>query len=147
MKYPVILEKGNNSWGVRSVDLVGAFAVAKKRDEALERMRGAMLLYIQDCNSENEAVPAPSPMANVQLEPGEELVMLEPDSPDPISAAIEQAMEKTGVRKAELARRLKLPAPAVSRLTSQLYHGHSVESLRRIADALGAKLVVDFETA
>ena len=67
-----------------------------------------------------------------------------PDSPSAVSLKLEQLLRQQGITHAELARRLGVSRPAVSRMLSPSYDGHSVPSLRRIADALGLELKIDF---
>lgn len=65
-------------------------------------------------------------------------------NPNPVSLKLERLLQERGVTHAELARRLGVSRPAVSRLLNPNYDGHSVPSLRRIAEALGVQLEVTF---
>lgn len=64
--------------------------------------------------------------------------------PSPVSLQLEQLLRERGLTHVELARRLGVSRPAISRMLSPNYDGHSVSSLRRIADALGVQLEVSF---
>ena len=70
-----------------------------------------------------------------------------PGTPDPVSLAIARAIEASGLSKAEVARRMGVKPPIVSRLVNPRYHGHSATSLYRLADALGMRLEVGFVPA
>lgn len=50
---------------------------------------------------------------------------------------------RAGLTQAELAQKVQTTQSAISRLESADYEGHSVSMLRRIADALGARVEVD----
>ena len=55
---------------------------------------------------------------------------------------LRQTLRQQRVTGRELAARLGVKPPMVSRWMSAEYHGHSVASLRRIADALDLELDV-----
>lgn len=53
--------------------------------------------------------------------------------------------QQAGLSQKELARRLKTSQQQISRLESPGYAGHSLATLRRVADALSARVRVVFE--
>jgi transcriptional regulator with XRE-family HTH domain len=55
--------------------------------------------------------------------------------------------QQAGLSQKELARRLKTSQQHISRLESPGYEGHSLANLRRVADALHARVRVTFEPA
>lgn len=57
-------------------------------------------------------------------------------TPDPVSLELRRVLCERGLTGAELAERLGVKPPLVSRWLSPTYHGHGMETLRRIADAL-----------
>ena len=61
------------------------------------------------------------------------------------SVAIARALAEEGVSRAELARRLEVAPSVVGRLVSPFYFGHSLPSLRRVAQVLGRQVVVRLE--
>lgn len=71
-----------------------------------------------------------------------EIVFVEPAPMNPVSSQIERAIAKAGITQSELARRLQLPRSNVSRMVNPFYWGHSVETLRRVAKALGVELKI-----
>jgi len=59
MRYTVILEHGDNSWGAHVPDLPGCVAAGETREEALQLIREAIELHIQGLREEGLPVPAP----------------------------------------------------------------------------------------
>ncbi|WP_180970211.1 helix-turn-helix domain-containing protein [Deinococcus planocerae] len=57
-------------------------------------------------------------------------------TPDPVSLELRRVLRKRGLTGAEIAERLGIKPPLVSRWLSPTSHGHGMETLRRIADAL-----------
>lgn len=57
---------------------------------------------------------------------------------------IRKLREEHCLTQKELADRIQTHASAISRLESAEYDGHSVDTLRRIAEAFGLLLLVDF---
>ncbi len=55
--------------------------------------------------------------------------------------------QKAGLSQKELARRLNTSQQQISRLESPGYEGHSLANLRRVAQALNARVRVTFETS
>lgn len=59
MRYTVILERGETSWGAHVPDLPGCAAAAETREEALNLIRQAIDLHIQGLIEEGQPVPEP----------------------------------------------------------------------------------------
>lgn len=59
MEYVVILEQGESSVGAYVPDLPGCVAVAETRGEALELIREAVELHIENLRENGEPVPSP----------------------------------------------------------------------------------------
>lgn len=62
--------------------------------------------------------------------------------PDPVSLELQRVLREAGISQSELARRLGVKQPSIARLFSPNYDGHSIRSLREIAEALGYRLEV-----
>lgn len=60
MKYMVIIEKGETSYGAHVPDLPGCIAVGQTREEVLRLIREAIEFHIEGLRAEGEPVPAPS---------------------------------------------------------------------------------------
>ena len=59
MKYMVVVEEGPGSWGAHVPDLPGCIAVGESREEALELIREAIELHIEDLQAQGLSVPEP----------------------------------------------------------------------------------------
>ena len=60
MKYMVVIEKGESSFGAHVPDLPGCIAVGKSREEVLELIKEAIELHIEGLRESGERVPPPS---------------------------------------------------------------------------------------
>ena len=69
MKYVVIFEKGENSYGASVPDLPGCLAVAKTMAEVRELIAEAIEFHIEGLREDGEVVPQPSSSLPVQSEP------------------------------------------------------------------------------
>jgi transcriptional regulator with XRE-family HTH domain len=62
-----------------------------------------------------------------------------------VAMQIAAARKQAGLSQKELAARLKTSQQQVSRLESPSYRGHSLQTLERVANVLGAKVRITFE--
>ena len=60
MKYAVIVEEGENSFGAHVPDLPGCVAVAETREELLELIQEAIEFHLEGLREDNQPIPAPS---------------------------------------------------------------------------------------
>ena len=60
MRYVVVVEKGETSWGAHVPDLPGCVAVGDTREEAVKLIREAIDFHIEGLREEGEPVPTPS---------------------------------------------------------------------------------------
>jgi predicted RNase H-like HicB family nuclease len=60
MKYMVVIEKGEASYGAHVPDLPGCIAVGQSREEVLGLIREAIELHIEGLKEAGEPVPVPS---------------------------------------------------------------------------------------
>lgn len=60
MRYMVVIEKGQTSWGAHVPDVPGCVAVAETRAEVLQLIREAMDLHIESLREDGLPVPAPA---------------------------------------------------------------------------------------
>jgi len=60
MRYLVVVEKGESSWGVHVPDLPGCAAVGESRDEVVALIKDAINLHIESLRENGEPVPPPS---------------------------------------------------------------------------------------
>jgi predicted RNase H-like HicB family nuclease len=59
MKYTVILEQGNSSFGAYVPDLPGCIAAAETKDEALKLIAEAIEIHLEDIRERGEEIPEP----------------------------------------------------------------------------------------
>ena len=57
MRYLVIIEKGESSWGAHVPDLPGCIAAAETREEVVELIREAIDFHIEDLLERGETIP------------------------------------------------------------------------------------------
>ena len=60
MRYMVVIERGETSWGAHVPDLAGCVAVGETREEVLQLIRGAIELHIDGLKEDGLPVPTPS---------------------------------------------------------------------------------------
>ena len=61
-----------------------------------------------------------------------------------VAQLIYEARKRAGMTQAELARLVGTKQPVISQLEDAEYRGHSLAMLRRIAEALGKRLIIRF---
>ncbi len=60
MKYMVVIEKGETSYGAHVPDLPGCIAVGQSREEVLRLIREAIEFHIEGLKEAGEPIPTPS---------------------------------------------------------------------------------------
>ncbi|HLA11137.1 MAG TPA: type II toxin-antitoxin system HicB family antitoxin [Pyrinomonadaceae bacterium] len=60
MKYAVIVEEGENSFGAHVPDLPGCIAAAETREEVLELIQEAIEFHIEGLRENGQRIPEPS---------------------------------------------------------------------------------------
>jgi predicted RNase H-like HicB family nuclease len=60
MRYAVIVEEGENSFGAYVPDLPGCVAAAETRDEVLQLIEEAIAFHIEGLREDGQAIPEPS---------------------------------------------------------------------------------------
>lgn len=60
MKYAVIIERGQNSYGAYAPDLPGCVAVAETRTEVVKMIQEAIEFHLEGMRLDGEPVPQPS---------------------------------------------------------------------------------------
>lgn len=60
MRYAVILEEGESSFGVYVPDLPGCIAVSETREEVLQLIQEAIEFHIEGLREEGQPIPTPS---------------------------------------------------------------------------------------
>lgn len=112
-------------------------------------MAEQLALELRNYAEGNELPPAPLSKSDIDLsdyEAGSVVLYIEPAPLNPVSLTLAAELKRLGVKSSELARRLGTSRSVVSRLTNPFYWGHSVKTLNRVAEVLGAELKVSFTT-
>jgi predicted RNase H-like HicB family nuclease len=60
MKYAVVVEKGEGSFGAHVPDLPGCIAVAETKDEVLELIQEAIEFHLEGLREDGQPIPPPS---------------------------------------------------------------------------------------
>lgn len=60
MRYAVIVEEGERSFGAHVPDLPGCAAVAESREEVLELIQEAIEFHLEGLREDGEPIPEPS---------------------------------------------------------------------------------------
>jgi predicted RNase H-like HicB family nuclease len=60
LRYMVVIERGDASWGAHVPDLPGCIAVGENRDEVRRLIREAIELHIEGLKQDGLPVPAPT---------------------------------------------------------------------------------------
>jgi predicted RNase H-like HicB family nuclease len=60
LRYMVVIERGETSWGAHVPDLPGCVAIGETREEVRRLIREAIKLHIDGLKSDGMRVPAPS---------------------------------------------------------------------------------------
>ena len=65
MRYTVIVEQGDSSWGAYVPDLPGCAVAGESRDEALHLIREAITFHIEGLRQRGEPIPQPHSSSEV----------------------------------------------------------------------------------
>ncbi len=60
MRYMVVIERGERSWGAHVPDLPGCIAVGRTRNEVLKLIREAIDFHIEGLREDGLPIPSPS---------------------------------------------------------------------------------------
>lgn len=60
MRYLVVIERGESSWGAHVPDLPGCVAVGETREEVLELIKEAIDFHLEGLRKHGEPIPVPS---------------------------------------------------------------------------------------
>ena len=59
-RYMVVIERGETSWGAHVPDVPGCVAVGETREEALDLIREAIALHLEELKRQGLPVPRPT---------------------------------------------------------------------------------------
>lgn len=149
-KYWAVIEGNEGDYQGTVPDVLGAVGVGTTLEEAVESLRESLAVILADLRERGEPLPVLSAKDQVDLSDLEErgvytLLEISPIDLNPVSLAIERELKDEGISKGEFARRMGVKQPMVSRIIDPTYWGHSSETLRKVARALGAEMQVTFK--
>ncbi len=146
--YPCYLERdGEGRWAGFALDLP-VYAWGKATPEEVERsLAKGLALALLAFQEEGRPLPPPGRPLTPEEEAerdreGYLLVYVEPHPVNPTSLELRRALKASGLTAREVAKRMGTTPSALSRLLDPFYFGHSLESLRRFAQALGGEVRV-----
>ncbi len=67
MRYPIIIERGSNSFSAYAPDFPGCIAAAETERETMQLMSEALQLHIEDMRQRGEAMPDPSAAREIDI--------------------------------------------------------------------------------
>lgn len=146
LSYLAVIEKSSSGFSGFLPDVPGLIAAESDKEKLLSMLSDSLYIYLEDCVAHGEELPAPATKTYDDAELSEyETVCVSPAQPEHVSIEIDRLVGQSGLTYAEVARRMKVPRSAVTRLTSPVYRGHSMETLRKLANALGYEVEVSFK--
>lgn len=147
--YLCVIEKGQTPegrpyFGGYCLDISSNVVSRPTREQVIESLRQGMALSLLRLAEKGiQAPPATTCEADVvQEDPTDELIWLEPASVNPVSLELERLLKEKGLGQSDLARLMGVSRSAIHRLLDPFYFGHSLSSLRKLAEATGARLEV-----
>lgn len=144
--YLIVLERGEINWSTYAPDLPSVVATGSDEQDTERRMREALALYLYEMAQDGEAVPAQTatPTHYPNREASDVAHFVEPAPLNPVNLEVKRALAATGKSLRQLAQKIGISQPTLSRLQNPFYWGHTVATLRGLADALGVRLQVKF---
>ncbi|HEX4506239.1 MAG TPA: type II toxin-antitoxin system HicB family antitoxin [Alphaproteobacteria bacterium] len=125
----------NDTFLLTCDDLPEVTTFGEDRDDALMRGRDAISEALAARMAHREDIPVPT---------GGSGDLIAVPTADALKAKVYQALRESGVRRAELARRLQQHPPQIDRLFD-LKHASKVEQLDAALRAVGKRLVFEIE--
>jgi len=123
-------------------DVPGAIATGKDEAEVLRHLSEVLALQLLD------GEPSSFTTTEVDdLEEGETTYWIKPAPINPVSLEIAEAIARTGKSLRKLAPEIGINYAVLSRLQDPFYWGHSLASLRQLADGLGLNLQISLKPA
>ena len=148
-EYLAILETDGPAHGGLIPEL-GVSAAGKSREQVRERLAQGAALALQERQRAGLAAPDATfqTFADLPVDlqgdfAGGDVERVVPAAINPVSLEIEEAIARSGLSDSEVARRVGSSPAAVARMQDYFYWGHSLATLRRLADALGMRLRVE----
>lgn len=153
MEYLCVIHHNHDGYTISCPDfpLGGFLANAETREEAIQQAQESLAIYLHETGG---AAPRYGKLADVPKDVLNSLLaipispkglLLSPAPMNPISLEIERILEKSGESLRVIAKRIGTSPAALVRMKDPFYWGHSVRSLRDIAQACHQQLEVRFK--
>lgn len=143
-RYLAVLSSTRTGYAGGFPDLPGCVAAGKTAEQTRALLGEALALHLAALRDAGEQIPAASTTSVPDLAEGESAEWVTAALVNPVSQAVHGLYQEVGLPYRALAERTGLNVSALHRLQDPFYWGHSVSSLRKIADALGYHLDVQF---
>ncbi len=75
--FPAILDFADDGISIEFPDLPGCFPCAHSQEEALKNAREAMGLHLFGMEDDNDPIPEPTGIANIQLAPNQKVILVD----------------------------------------------------------------------
>lgn len=144
MDYLYVIERAGRNLSAYAPDVPGLGVVGRDRAEIRRRMAEGLRVHLDGLREDGDPIPKPVTRnpKGLELQPGDVVDFVAPAEPDPVALEVARAIAESGLTHREVAERMGVPRPSVSRLADPFYDGHSLASLRRLANALGLQVDV-----
>lgn len=146
MQYLAFIEQDGAAWGGFIPEL-HTTATGKNRQQVIDRLsEGATFTFVA-LTEEGKPIPQPVYQSAQDLSDeerqdvkGMDATFITPAGISATSIAIGQAIERSGLKRSEVAQRMGTSPAAITRITNRFYFEHSLPTLRQLADVLNLPL-------
>lgn len=146
VRFLAIVSPTRSGFSASIPDVPGCVAAGKTHELAVTAIEEALALHLQALEPGESAPQAHTTQVD-DLETDEQIVWVSPAQVNPVSLTVAEAIRETGKSLRALADEIGVNYSALSRMQDPFYWGHSLSSLRRLAQALGQEVKVDFVRA
>ncbi|GAA5335284.1 MULTISPECIES: type II toxin-antitoxin system HicB family antitoxin [Thermus] len=138
---------GTGRWAGFALDLPVAVWGKVSPEEVERSLARGLALALVELKEEGRALPPPGRALRPEEEAEREregyfLSYVTPAPVNPVSLELRRSLKASGLTAREVARRMGTTPSAVSRLLDPFYFGHSLDTLRRFAEAVGGEVEV-----
>ncbi len=150
MNYTAVIGQVKRHWFGFFPDFAGVFIITATTRAALLKKLGYNLseyLPLHRGQLPKAKVKQVSDLSNDQLEGlvNPEAVLVEVTVVNPISLEIGRLIDSSELSAAQIAARVGTTTSALSRMRNPKYRSHNLETVRRLAAALGLRMTMQFE--
>lgn len=126
--FPALFDYANDGISISFPDLPGCLSHSETTEEALKDAEEVLGLYLYNMEDENESIPEPTPLNNIQCEPNQKTVLIKVWMP-----IVRNEMETASVKKT-----LTIPA-WLNKLAEEKQVNYSQILQAALKDYLGVK--------